>query len=70
MTPLVDLKEAGRLLGLSVWTVRAYVKAGKLAPVRFGRRVLLEEHELQRFIEHNRLSRRDDLTKENICAFA
>jgi excisionase family DNA binding protein len=50
MTPLVDLKEAGRLLGLSVWTVRAYVKAGKLIPIRFGRRVLLETAELERFV--------------------
>jgi len=54
MTPLIDLKEAGRLLGLSVWTIRAYVKAGKLAPVRFGRRILLEVSELERLIEQSR----------------
>ena len=43
MTALLDLKEAGRLLSISPWTVRAYVRAGKLNPVRIGRRVLLEE---------------------------
>jgi len=54
MNRLVDLKEAGHLLGLSVWTVRAYVKAGKLVPIRFGRRILLEVSELERLIEQSR----------------
>jgi len=51
MSPLVDLKEAGRLLSISPWTVRVYIKSGKLIPVRIGRRVLLQETELQRFVE-------------------
>ena len=50
MSPLVDLKAAARLLSISPWTVRAYLKTGKLVPVRLGRRVLFEEQELQRFI--------------------
>jgi excisionase family DNA binding protein len=54
MSPLLDLKEAARLLSISPWTVRAYVKAGKLNPVRIGRRVLLEEAELQRFITESK----------------
>jgi excisionase family DNA binding protein len=54
MTALLDLKEAGRLLSISPWTVRAYVRAGKLNPVRIGRRVLLEEAELQRFVEESK----------------
>ena len=56
MAPLCDLKEAARLLRVSIWTVRAYVKAGKLNPIRFGRRVLLEESELERFIEVSKSS--------------
>jgi hypothetical protein len=30
--------------------VRAYIRAGKLSPVRLGRRVLVEEAELERFV--------------------
>jgi excisionase family DNA binding protein len=50
MTSLKDVKQAAALLGISPWTVRAYVRDGKLIPVRIGRRVLLEEVELERFI--------------------
>ncbi len=54
MTQLLSLKEAARLLGLSIWTVRKFVRDGKLVPVRLSRRVLLEELELQRFIDQSR----------------
>jgi len=54
MSPLLDLKEAGRLLSISPWTVRAYIKTGKINPVRLGRRVLLEESELERFVQQSR----------------
>ncbi|MBZ5615907.1 MAG: helix-turn-helix domain-containing protein [Acidobacteriia bacterium] len=50
MSPLLDLKQAACLLSISQWTVRAWIKSGKLMPVRLGRRVLLEEAELQRLI--------------------
>lgn len=54
MQPLHDIKSAAALLGLSPWTVRAYVREGKLRPVRLGRRVMLEEEELARFVSENR----------------
>jgi len=54
MNPLLDLKEAGRLLSISPWTVRSYVKAGRIIPLRIGRRVLFEEEELQRFITESK----------------
>lgn len=54
MSPLLDLKEAGRLLGISYWSVRSYVKSGKLIPVRIGRLVRVEEVELQRFVEQGK----------------
>jgi excisionase family DNA binding protein len=50
MTSLKNVKQAAALLGISPWTVRAYVRNGKLKPVRLGRRVLLEEAELERLI--------------------
>jgi excisionase family DNA binding protein len=54
MTALLDVKQAAALLGISPWTLRAYLGKGELTPVRIGRRVLLEEAELQAFIAERR----------------
>lgn len=50
MKPLYNVAAAAQLLSISPWTVRLYINRGKLHPVRIGRRVLLEEGELERFI--------------------
>jgi excisionase family DNA binding protein len=50
MKRLHGVKEAAEILGISVYTVRSYVRQGKLRPVRIGRRVLLQEAELERFV--------------------
>ena len=50
MRPLNSVEEAAKLLGISPWTVRSYIRVGRLRPVRIGRRVLLEEAELERFV--------------------
>jgi excisionase family DNA binding protein len=50
MKQLFDVNSAARLLSISPWTVRSYIHNGRLKPVRLGRRVLLEEAELERFI--------------------
>jgi excisionase family DNA binding protein len=50
MQPLRSVEQAGEVLGISPWTVRSYIKTGKLRPVRIGRRVLVEEAELERFV--------------------
>ena len=50
MQPLRSVRKAAELLGISPWTVRAYIRDGKLRPVRIGRRVLLAEAELERFV--------------------
>jgi excisionase family DNA binding protein len=50
MQPLRSVEQAGELLGISPWTVRNYIKTGKLKPVRLGRRVLLTEGELERLV--------------------
>jgi excisionase family DNA binding protein len=52
-----DVKEAARLLSISPWTVRLYIRNGKLKPVRIGRRVLIEPSELQRLVEAGRKPR-------------
>ena len=54
MKKLLSVQAAAQLLSISKWTVRAYVRDGKLRPVRLGRRVLLEEAELERFVTEGR----------------
>jgi excisionase family DNA binding protein len=50
MRPLKSVVEAAELLRISPWTVRSYIRDGKLKPVRLGRRVLLREEELERLV--------------------
>jgi excisionase family DNA binding protein len=50
MNPLYDVKTAAQALAVSPWTIRAYIRDGKLHPVRLGRLVRLDEGELQRFV--------------------
>ena len=60
MRPLKSVEETAELLGISPWTVRSYIRDGKLRPVRLGRRVLLREDELERLVlESQRQSKRD-----------
>ncbi len=54
MSPLLDLKAASSMLSISIWTLRKWVAAGKVRPIRLGRRVLLEESELERFVAEAR----------------
>jgi excisionase family DNA binding protein len=54
MQQLKGVEEAARLLGISKWTVRGYIREGKLKAVRLGRRVLVEEGELERFVTNAR----------------
>jgi excisionase family DNA binding protein len=50
MKALKNIPEGAALLRISHWTVRKYIRDGKLKPVRLGRRVLIEEAELERFV--------------------
>jgi hypothetical protein len=43
MKPLLNVKQAAELCGISPWTVRSYIKQGKLLPVHIGRRVLIHQ---------------------------
>jgi excisionase family DNA binding protein len=54
MHQLFSVEDAARLLAISPWTVRSFLRKGKLFPVRIGRRVLFEESELERFIDQSR----------------
>jgi excisionase family DNA binding protein len=50
MKPLHDVRSAAQILGISPWTVRGYIRAGKLKPIRLGRLVRLEEGEIQKLV--------------------
>jgi excisionase family DNA binding protein len=54
MDSLKSVEEAAATLGLSPWTVRLYLRQGKIRPVRIGRRVLIEPQEILRIIEAGR----------------
>jgi excisionase family DNA binding protein len=66
MQPLRSVKQAAELLGISHWTVRAYIRDGKLQTVRLGRRVLLTEEELERLVAEN--SGIQEAEPEQVCA--
>ncbi len=51
---LFGLWDAAASLGLSHWTLRDWIRKGKLQAVRLGRRVLVEPAELERLIAAGR----------------
>ena len=55
MEALIPVDKAAELLGISPWTVRAYIRDRKLRAVHIGRRVLIEQSELRKFVEQARL---------------
>ena len=54
----MGIKEAADAVGLSHWTLRQYIRQGKVKAVLLGRRVLIEPSELQRLIEQGRSVKR------------
>ena len=56
MTQLHTVAEAAAILRLSRRQVERYVAAGRLRPVRFGRRVLFTQRELEAFVAQGRVA--------------
>ena len=50
----LGLRQAAEAVGLSHWTLRLYVRQGKIRALKIGRRVLVEPSELQRLIQQGR----------------
>jgi len=48
---LWNVEEVAKALAISPWTVRSYIRQGRLQPVRVGRRVLFEPAECERFLK-------------------
>jgi excisionase family DNA binding protein len=51
---LYSIKEAGEYLGRTVWAVREMIWAGKLPIVKDGKRILLDIHDMDSWIEKNK----------------
>jgi excisionase family DNA binding protein len=54
MPRLYDVVDSAERLSISPWTIRAKIREGLIRPVRIGRRVLIEERELERVIAEGR----------------
>jgi excisionase family DNA binding protein len=48
----IGLAEASETLGISHWTLRRYIREGKIRAVRIGRRVLVEPVELGKLVNN------------------
>ena len=51
---LLSINQAADRLSLSPWTLRLWVKSGKLRAVRLGSRVLIEPREIEQLLEAGR----------------
>jgi excisionase family DNA binding protein len=51
---LYSINEASVYLGRSVWAAREMLWAGKIPYIRDGRRILLDIHDMDSWIESNR----------------
>jgi len=54
-TLAVGINDAAAALNISHWSLRKYIRQGRLVAVRIGRRVLIEPAELARLIEQGRI---------------
>jgi excisionase family DNA binding protein len=52
-TQLLTVQAAADVIGLSVWTLRAWAYAGKVSSVKLGKRLLIPQSELDRLVSEN-----------------
>jgi excisionase family DNA binding protein len=63
MNKLLTPEEAAEILGISVYTIKDFLRAGKISGVKVGKLWRIEEKVLKEFIEANRTGFEDDLGK-------
>ena len=63
MDKLLTPEEAAEILGISVYTVKDFLRAGKITGVKVGKLWRIEEIVIKDFIEANRTGFVDDLGK-------
>jgi len=51
--PLLDVKNAARLLGISVKTLRDWIQDRKIDYVKLGRRVMIRPETIRQFVTRN-----------------
>lgn len=51
---LLNIPEAAEILRLSKFTIRLFIARGELPIVRLGRRVLIHQEDLRKFVEERR----------------
>lgn len=61
-TLAVSINDAAAALNISHWSLRKYIRQGRIVAVRIGRRVLIEPAELERLIEQGRTGGHDGLS--------
>jgi excisionase family DNA binding protein len=54
-TLAIGIREAANALGLSHWTIRQWIRQGRLRAVRLGRRRMIEPAELERLMRLGRM---------------
>jgi excisionase family DNA binding protein len=57
----VGVREAAGMLGVSPWSIRRWVRLGRLPAVKLGRRTVLELPVLHLFIATNRIGGDQDV---------
>jgi excisionase family DNA binding protein len=64
---LYDIQDVARILAVSPWTVRAYIRNHKIRPVRIGRLVRVDDQELEKFVAEAKAESdsKQKLSKEN-----
>lgn len=51
---LLDLNSAAAYLGLSYWSLRGMLHNGEIPFIRAGRRLLVDKHDLNIWVERNK----------------
>ncbi len=57
---LLDVNSAAKRLGVSPFTIRAWLRQRRLSYVKLGRRVLVPEDSISRFLAVNTVPARED----------
>jgi excisionase family DNA binding protein len=52
----LSLLEAGPLLGVSPYTLRAWVREGRIPYIRVGRRIVFDPRDLEAFVQAARIN--------------
>lgn len=54
---MLTTKEAAKRLGLNHKTLLSYIREGKIPAIKYSeRKILIEEEEIQKFIENSRIN--------------